>query len=225
MHGILYNCLSDVRVQITGGTNYDWKTNEWVTEIFVGNMSGESKKTFHIKSAAKEDIQIAVTGIRKGGIPFSTKYAFEGKTDNLQNMIYRQRTQELLFKSKQMNNEKKEIGKMKEELKAFMSELKEYMKPASDPLLKNLCDDIAIVYRTIGTRYGQMYSCSRQTSQGNERLYNVSDTPRRAFWAEEDEDEEIDRHVISDGLEDTPYYSGRVATLMRSVTECTNEDE
>jgi hypothetical protein len=225
LHGILYNCLSDVRVQITGGTIYDWKTNEWVTEIFVGNMSGETKKTFHIKSAAKEDIQIAVTGIHKGGIPFSTKYAFEGKTDNLQNMIYRQRTQELLFKSKQMNTEKKEISKMKEELKAFMSELKEYMKPASDPLLKNLCDDIAIVYRTIGTRYGQMYSCSRQTSQGNERLYNVSDTPRRAFWAEEDEDEEIDRHVISDGLEDTPYYSGRVATLMRSVTECTNEDE
>jgi hypothetical protein len=225
LHGILYNCLSDVRVQITGGTIYDWKTNEWVTEIFVGNMSGETKKTFHIKSAAKEDIQIAVTGIRKGGIPFSTKYAFEGKTDNLQNMIYRQRTQELLFKSKQMNNEKKEISKMKEELKAFMSELKEYMKPASDPLLKNLCDDIAIVYRTIGTRYGKMYSCSRQTSQGNERLYNVSDTPRRAFWAEEDEDEEIDRHVISDELEDTPYYSGRVATLMRSVTECTNEDE
>ena len=222
LHGILYNCLSDVRVQITGGTIYDWKTNEWVTEIFVGNMSGETKKTFHIKSAAKEDIQIAVTGICKGGIPFSTKYAFEGKIDNLQNMIYRQRTLELLFKSKQINNEKKEICKMKEELKAFMSELKEYMKPAIDPLLKNLCDDIAIVYRTIGTRYGQMYSCSRQTSQGNERLYNVSDTPRRAFWAEEDEDEEIDRHVISDGLEDTPYYSGRVATLMRSVT---NEDE
>ena len=222
LHGILYNCLSDVRVQITGGTIYDWKTNEWVTEIFVGNMSGETKKTFHIKSAAKEDIQIAVTGIRKGGIPFSAKYAFEGNTDNLQNMIYRQRTQELLFKSKQMNNEKKEISKMKEELKAFMSELKEYMKPANDPLLKNLCDDIAIVYRTIGTRYGQMYSSSRQTSQGNERLYNVSDTPRRAFWAEEEEDEEIDRHVISDGLEDTPYYSGRVATLMRLVT---NEDE
>lgn len=224
LHGILYNCLSDVRVQITGGTIYDWKTNEWVTEIFVGNMSGETKKTFHIKSAAKEDIQIAVTGIRKGEIPFSTKYAFEGKIDNLQNMIYRQRTLELLFKSKQINNEKKEIRKMKEELKAFMSELKEYMKPAIDPLLKNLCDDIAIVYRTIGTRYGQMYSSSRQTSQGNERLYNVSDTPRKAFWAEE-EDDEIDRHVISDGLEDTPYYSGRVATLMRSVTECTNEDE
>jgi hypothetical protein len=226
LHGILYNCLSDVRVQITGGTVYDWKTNEWVTEIFVGNMSGETKKTFHIKSATKEDIQIAVTGIRKGGTPFSAKYAFEGKTDNLQNMIYRQRTQELLFKSKQMNNEKKEIRKMKEELKAFMSELKEYMKTMemdNDSLLKNLCDDIAIVYRTIGTRYGQMYSCSRQTSQGNERLYNVSDTPRRAFWEEEDDDdEEIDRHVISDGLEDTPYYSGRVATLMRSVT---NEDE
>ena len=231
LHGILYNCLSDVRVQITGGTIYNWKTNEWVTEIFVGNMSGETKKTFHIKSAAKEDIQIVVTGTGKEGIPFSTKYVFEGQTDNLQNMIYRQRTQELLYKSKQMNNEKKEIGKMKKELNAFMSELKKYMKEAelvNDPLLKNLCDDIAIVYRTIGTRYGQMYSSSRQTSQGNERLYNVSDTPRRErmiCWAEEyEEDAAIDGHVISDEFEDTPYYSGRVATLMRSVTKCTNED-
>lgn len=236
LHGILYNCLTDVRVQITGGTIYNWKTNEWVTEIFVGNMSGETKKTFHIKSATKEDIQIVVTGTGKEGtgkegIPFSTKYAFEGQTDNLQNMIYRQRTQELLYKSKQMNNEKKEICKMKEVLKAFMSELKKYMKEAelvNDPLLKNLCDDIAIVYRTIGTRYGQMYSSSRQTSQGNERLYNVSDTPRRErmfCWAEEyEEDAAIDGHVISDGFEDTPYYSGRVATLMRSVTKCTNED-
>jgi hypothetical protein len=231
LHGILYNCLTDVRVQITGGTIYNWKTNEWVTEIFVGNMSGETKKTFHIKSATKEDIQIVVTGTGKEGIPFSTKYAFEGQTDNLQNMIYRQRTQELLYKSKQMNNEKKEICKMKEVLKVFMSELKKYMKEAelvNDPLLKNLCDDIAIVYRTIGTRYGQMYSSSRQTSQGNERLYNVSDTPRRErmfCWAEEyEEDAAIDRHVISDGFEDTPYYSGRVATLMRSVTKFTNED-
>jgi hypothetical protein len=58
-------------------------------------------------------------------------------------------------------------------------------------------------------------------------LYNVSDTPRRESrfsWTEE-EASDIDRHIISDGLEDTPYYSGRVATLMRSVTESIDDDE
>ena len=232
LHGILYNCLSEVRVQIVGGTLYDWKTNEWTTEIFVGNMSGEMKKTFHINSANKEEIQITVSGFTQDKQGFETKHLFQGDTEDLQKMIYRQRTQELLFKSRSVKNE---IKKMKEELKTFMLEIKEYMKTndlENDPLLKNLCDDIVIVFRTIGTKFGQMYSSSRQTSQGNERLHNVSDTPRkdkmrsRFSWNDQDEEEEdaeIDTYVVSDGLEDTPYYSNQVATLMRSVTECEDE--
>lgn len=231
LHGILYNCLCEVRVQIIGGTLYDWKTNEWTTEIFVGNMAGETKKTFHIKSETKEQIQIMVTGFTKDFTPFSTTHLFQGQMEDLQKMIYRQTTQEMLFKANRLINDRTEIKKIKEELKTFMAELKEYMKTMemdNDPLLKNLCDDIVVVYRTIGTRYGQMYSSSRQTSQGNERLHNVCDTPRkdhfrsRFAWTEEEEDDTdviMDMHIVTDGLEDTPYYSGRVATLMRSVTE------
>jgi len=234
LHGILYNCLSEVRVQIVGGTLYNWKTNEWTTEIFVGNLAGEMKKTFHIKSETAEQIQITVTGFTKSMEPFSTTHLFQGDTEDLQKMIYRQRTQEILFKANRVANERSKIKKIKEELKTFMTELKEYMKTKdleNDPLLKNLCDDIVVVYRTIGTRYGQMYSSSRQTSQGNERLHNVCDTPRKAphkdkfrsrfAWTEEEDDDDavMDMHIVTDGLEDTPYYSGRVATLMRSVTE------
>ena len=235
LHGILYNCLSNVRIQIVGGTLYNWKTNEWTTEIFVGNLSGEMKKTFHIKSETRDQIQITISGFTKGLEPFSTTHLFEGQTEDLQKMVYRQKTQEILFTANRDINDRSKIKKIKEELKTFLSELKEYMKTSeleNDPLLKNLCDDIVVVYRTIGTRYGQMYSSSRQTSQGNERLYNVCDTPSKAprkdmfrsrfAWTEEEEEEEddaiVDMHIITDGLEDTPYYSGRVATLMRSVT-------
>jgi len=173
-----------------------------------------------------DKIQIMVTGFTKGLTPFETKHLFQGDTEDLQKMIYRQRTQEILFKA---NRAAKEF---KVELKAFMYELKEYMKMnelENDPLLKNLCDDIAVVYRTIGTKHGQMYSASRQTSQGNERLHNVCDTPQRRkirSWFDEEEEEEeeeadilMDTHIITDGLEDTPYYSGRVARLMRTVTD------
>ena len=70
-----------------------------------------------------------------------------------------------------------------------------------------------------------MYSASRQTSQGNERLHNVCDTPQRRkirSWFDEEEEEAdvlMDTHIITDGLEDTPYYSGKVARLMRTVTD------
>jgi len=252
LDGILYNCLKEVRIQIVGGTLYNWKTDEWATEIFVGNMSGEAKKTFHIMTPKIEDVKITVCAINLVGEVVI--YGTESKTEDLQNMIYRQRTLELLFKATQKMN-KDEIHTLKKELKTFLAEMKEYMKETSaDPLMKNLCDDIVITYRTLGTQFGAMYSSSRQTTQGDERVHNVSDTPTndelnlsfsprfgsprrrifgprnkpfKSYTLEElaepnalnfnsDEEDLIDSHVVSAA---TPYYSGRVATVMRSVTE------
>lgn len=46
LHGILYNCLSEVWVRIVGGTLYNWKTNEWVTEIFVEICRVKQRRLF-----------------------------------------------------------------------------------------------------------------------------------------------------------------------------------
>jgi hypothetical protein len=62
----------------------------------------------------------------------------------------------------------------------FIEEMKKYMTEnnlAEDKLLKNLCDDIYICYRTFATRYGDMYVGARQTSQGTQRCYTASHTP------------------------------------------------
>ncbi len=252
LDGILYNCLKEVRIQIVGGTLYNWKTDEWTTEIFVGNMSGEAKKTFHIMTPKIEDVKITVCATNLLGEV--VVYGTESTTEDLQKMIYRQRTLELLFKAThKMNRDKTKA--MKKELKDFLDEMKEYMKKTTeDSLMKNLCDDIVITYRTLGTQFGPMYSCSRLTTQGEERVHSVSDTPTidelnqsfsvpmsprnrlrasrqnpfKQFTLDEladpktlnfesdEEDHIMDSYVISAA---TPYYLGRVATVMRSVTD------
>jgi hypothetical protein len=243
LHGILYRSLSDVRITIKNGLIYDWRTNEWLTDIFVGNMSGEMKKMFNIKTETASEIEITVCGnnINDNGAEVKSVSVFTGETENLTRMIYRQRTQEILYKAKQVNinASNSEISVMKKEMNDFMVEMKEYMKTnemSDDKLMKNLCDDIAIVYRTIGTKYGQMYSYARQTSQGSERLHNVSDTPRpvrlfgnmtpskpKNIFGFAIDDDVMDEHTISDELS-TPYYSEEVATVMRLVSEVPDDE-
>jgi hypothetical protein len=75
---------------------------------------------------------------------------------------------------------KEEEKTIRENLYKFIEEMKSYMKDNGlddDKLLKNLCDDIYISYRTFGTRFAAMYNNARQTSQGAQRCYTVSHTP------------------------------------------------
>lgn len=80
---------------------------------------------------------------------------------------------------------------LKIKMHAFFEELKKYMNENNlndDKFLKNLCDDIFISYQTLGTKYGGMYTAARQTSQGTQRCYTVSQTPRELSV----QDEELD---------------------------------
>ena len=90
----------------------------------------------------------------------------------------------LLEKEKiQLFNKKyKETKKsFKKELRDLFKEIKLYMTTnllSEDNFYKRLLDDLYITHLTLGTKYGNMYTCARQTSQGEQRVYSATDTPR-----------------------------------------------
>ena len=186
LQSILYRAMTNVKIIIDNGLLYDWKTNNWQTEVTIGKMSGEMKRTFHILTSAKRDVKITVTGQNvETGENIETVVEWMDASADLSRFIYRQKTQELLHRVKMLNEDSKQdrdtVQEMKDEMKAFMANMVAFMKKndlKEDRIMKNLCDDIVVIYRTIGTRFGHMYSCSRQVSNGMERAHNTSDTPR-----------------------------------------------
>jgi hypothetical protein len=73
-----------------------------------------------------------------------------------------------------MNEEKRII---KKELNNFHKNMIHFMKEKeleNDPILKMLCDDIYIAYKTTGTSFGTMYTSARQTSNGRQQTYMCS---------------------------------------------------
>ena len=83
---------------------------------------------------------------------------------------------------KSFNKNYKETKKnLKDELRVLFKEIKLYMASnelIEDNFYKRLLDDLYITHLTFGTQYGNMYTCARQTSQGEQRVYSATDTPR-----------------------------------------------
>ena len=189
---ILYKCMDAVTIEVAGGKIYNYKTNTLESELYVGNMSGSMKKTFNLYSETPEDLVIVV----KSNGAVQQVVNFEGKYEDLQIAFYRQRTLELLYKA--TNGEKQNQYLLKAEMKLVMNEINTYMKNngmTENVQLKYLCNDIAIVYQTLGTRDAFMYSCSRQASNGDERMHNVvvTNNSRFAYESDSESDDDVQR--------------------------------
>ena len=231
LHNILFKCIQNVKITIYNGLIYDWKTNEWLNETRVWSVASEAKKTFQLVAADMSNVIIVVSGIPDVHETFMHK----GDMEDLMKMFYRQKTQEYLYLAKAKAREKPSratkpldtpssakplVKDLKKDIAEFTKEMKEYMKThdlEDDPLMKNLCDDMVVVYKTFGTRFGMMYTSARQTSQGNERLFNVCDTPTRCVhnYDPDENESKMWEHTLS---EDSPYYSEQLAGVMRDVS-------
>jgi hypothetical protein len=93
----------------------------------------------------------------------------------------KKRNDKLNDQKKQNQKKVYNIKLLKKQMTELIKNMEEYKinnNMTEDKFIKNLCLDIAICYKTIGTDLGNLYSYSRQISQGSQRIHSVK-TPRK----------------------------------------------
>ena len=218
LHNLMYKLLYDVEISIEHGLIYNYKSNLWTEKLYIGDITGETNKIYHTLVEIDESeisrkclIQVDYKIHQTNAISSLPIHQKDVETDSgiyFAPYNFRQRTMELLYEAKQIQQKKyndepnifinKQSDKQskKEEIKEKIKEIKkrmddlfnemiEYIKDVKDTknekFIKNLCDDIYITRKTFGSTYGIMFSCARQTSQGTQRCYTVNTTPTGRF--------------------------------------------
>lgn len=207
IHRFLYPAVKNVRIDMEDGVIYNWRTNQWTNQITEDVFVGEIEKLYHIKTSNPESVVARLFG-NTCGIPeyfvgdfaidtevilldtiytipplINTEtYEIQSHDEDLTKYMFRQRVQELLYAAKNVSvHVREDIRDVKEDMKNCFRVLHSYMRTNNmeeDPFLKQLCEDIYITYRTIGTRIGHMYSSARQATQGMQRTYTNSRVPQ-----------------------------------------------
>ena len=237
IHSILYTALRNVTIQVTNGEIYDFQTNQWLTEIRVPNLCGEAKKNYHVRSEIPYEFELTLTGLSETGTISMSELALPELEDiekgikevvDLSKYIYRQYVLELLHISAKIasssssstsrsedrerkTNHIEEMKNMRKKIEAY-SALQDSQEDKD--FLKQLQDDLYISEKTLLSENALLYTVARQTSQGRECSYNVTDLKRQnAFAHEYDEDYEIEDAPIS-----RAYTSDTQQKIMRGVS-------
>jgi uncharacterized protein YegL len=203
LHSIIYKVLTDCEIRLTNGLIYDFKTNSWVQTLKIGDIISEANKTYNIISENPDEFTASIQGTMEHLMVLYPSTRIDDA--DLSKHIFRQRTLQLMFEVNEYCNKKRaadmewrmppsllqisqdisseniteQRNAIKRKLASFMEEMKKFMTDnglMDDKFMKNLCDDIYICFRTFDTRYGNMFCASRQTSQGTQRQYTVSNT-------------------------------------------------
>jgi hypothetical protein len=112
LHGILYKYLTDVEVCVENGLIYDFKTNQWLDKLFIGDVAGEADKTYHLISNTPDNCNIILSCKNLG-----EEYSFAvcelvNPESNHTKYVYRQKTLELLFEVSNLQKNKMELQKL-----------------------------------------------------------------------------------------------------------------
>ena len=201
VHRFLYPGLKDIRLEVENGRIYDWKTNKWVSVLEEPDLVSEVDKYYHLVTDNMKELEVSIYGIEVGIATDSTDEVAIDLTSKLLEIVepmpdlvnidtntvvepndlskymFKQLTQELLYKAKSKNYDITEIYYFKKLLKRVFKVMRNYMRNKDlldDPFMKQLCNDISIIYSTIGKSGGIMFAMSRSCSQGRQQSYNTN---------------------------------------------------
>lgn len=179
IHRFLYPALSKVTIRVNNGLIYNWQTNDWVEQIYEPVLISEVEKTYQIKSATKNLMEVEVWANDECVCTDSAMPELVDTADNnivehdLSKYSFRLKVQELLFEARDLDTREKK-NEIKVNLKSVFKKIRVYMRENSlldDPFMKLLCDDISVTYKSIGVMGGDAYVSARQTSQGRQQSY------------------------------------------------------
>ena len=185
---IIYNLLNrvakNVKICITYGEIFNWKSNTWETELDIDNLVTKMSKTYAVRRSSAQ-FKASIHGVcLETNAPFEYNISEEPlPVDNLTNEWLRNRTMKLVYEASSQiddtisrNERAVRVHNMKQKLTDLMVEIKKYMDDnglREDKVLTMLCDDIFTCHETIGTLHGNMFMHARQSSQGRQSIYNV----------------------------------------------------
>ena len=203
IHQMLYTALTNITIEVENGEIYDYKTNTWSNTLKIPSIVSEAKKTYHLRS--KDPLKTCVNVNAQSlihedqdasllDLDDKILYNHPEESIDLTTHMFRQRTQELMFKAHQHNLvgqntfEKKwtskeydahnETGKtVRKDLVNFCKFMQQYAKEndlEEDELLNTLIADLTVVAKTFGGPRGILYTATKCNSQGRQTSNNTN---------------------------------------------------
>lgn len=203
-HMMLYTALLNVTIEIVNGEIYDYKKNTWSNTITVSSLVYEAKKTYHVRSLEPSIVCVKIyaqcTLYNESEPTFVESQHYHTDTYNEEDVelltyMLRQRTQDILFKAKQISSGSNEqfienmicnkiitdisnkIVEIKHEMHGFLkfiNDVSKKYKMEGNEILNTLIEDISIVIQTFDSRKSELYINARIGSQGRQTSNTVT---------------------------------------------------
>jgi hypothetical protein len=235
----LNTLLKQVVITVENGEIFSWRENVWVTSLLVGPVVAECNRTYHVRATNPAEFTVRVTAVSiRDNSPFACEVVDKEFEQDLTKFKFRQETLELLSEVRLYNETtyySERSGSNAKRIKKSLLNLFKRMKEHMDKnnlresdcedgrFMRVLCDDIVVAHRTFGdVALSAMYINARQTSQGEQRTYTVSQeepaaNKRNKVQFQDDEDDLLPLRP--------PSMSRQYTVHMKQMEEDEEEDE